>query len=116
LWSLIRALAPAIRDGLVALWVLDPKGGMELAPGAPMFARLVYRDDNDPDPLPAFHQMATVLDEAVRVMKARRARLRGGNVRVHAPTPVDPLIVVLIPPSSPSDASPHTCTLRCGAP
>jgi S-DNA-T family DNA segregation ATPase FtsK/SpoIIIE len=40
LWSLIRSLGPGIRDGLVRLWVLDPKGGMELAPGAPLFARL----------------------------------------------------------------------------
>jgi DNA segregation ATPase FtsK/SpoIIIE, S-DNA-T family len=95
LWSLIRGLSPAIRDGLVALWVLDPKGGMELAPGAPMFARLVYGDDDDPDPLAAFRDMATVLDEAVRVMKARQARLRGGT-RLHTATPVDPLIVVLI--------------------
>jgi S-DNA-T family DNA segregation ATPase FtsK/SpoIIIE len=27
LWSLIQGLGPAIRDGLVKLWVLDPKGG-----------------------------------------------------------------------------------------
>jgi S-DNA-T family DNA segregation ATPase FtsK/SpoIIIE len=26
LWSLVRALAPPIRDGLAALWVIDPKG------------------------------------------------------------------------------------------
>jgi S-DNA-T family DNA segregation ATPase FtsK/SpoIIIE len=96
LWSLIRALAAAIRDGLVALWVLDPKGGMELAPGAPMFARLVYGDDDDPDPLAAFRDMATVLDEAVRVMKARQARLRDATSRLHTPTPVDPLLVVLV--------------------
>jgi DNA segregation ATPase FtsK/SpoIIIE, S-DNA-T family len=89
IWSLIRALSPAIRDGLVALWVLDPKGGMELAPGAPMFARLVYGDDTDPDPLAAFREMATVLDEAVRVMKARQARLRGAKFRLHSPTAVD---------------------------
>jgi S-DNA-T family DNA segregation ATPase FtsK/SpoIIIE len=96
IWSLIRALAAAIRDGLVVLWVLDPKGGMELASGAPMFARLVYGDDDDPDPLTAFHQMAGVLDEAVRVMKARQARLRGGKSRLHTPMPSDPLIVVLV--------------------
>jgi S-DNA-T family DNA segregation ATPase FtsK/SpoIIIE len=96
LWSLIRGLAPAIRDGLVALWVLDPKGGMELAPGEPMFARLVYGEDDNPDPLAAFHDMATVLDEAVRVMKARQARLRGGKSRQHTPNPLDPLLVVLV--------------------
>jgi DNA segregation ATPase FtsK/SpoIIIE, S-DNA-T family len=96
IWSLIRAMAAAIRDGLVALWVLDPKGGMELAPGAPMFARLVYGDDDDPDPLAAFREMAAVLDEAVRVMKARQARLRGDGTRVHVPTPSQPLIVVLV--------------------
>ncbi len=32
-WSLIRGLAPAIRDGSVQLWVVDPKGGMELGAG-----------------------------------------------------------------------------------
>ena len=33
IWSLICALAPGIRDGLVQVWAVDPKGGMELAPG-----------------------------------------------------------------------------------
>ena len=33
---------PAVRDGLVRLWVLDPKGGMELAAGAPLFDRFAY--------------------------------------------------------------------------
>jgi DNA segregation ATPase FtsK/SpoIIIE, S-DNA-T family len=33
LHSMIRGLEPAVRDGLVELWVLDPKGGMDLAPG-----------------------------------------------------------------------------------
>ena len=31
--SLLRGLAPGIRDGLVEVWAVDPKGGMELAPG-----------------------------------------------------------------------------------
>jgi S-DNA-T family DNA segregation ATPase FtsK/SpoIIIE len=95
LWSLIRGLATAIRDGLVALWVLDPKGGMELASGEPMFARFVYGDDDNPDPLAAYQEMAAVLDEAVRVMKARQARLRG-TTRLHTPTSAEPLIVVMV--------------------
>jgi DNA segregation ATPase FtsK/SpoIIIE-like protein len=40
--------------------------------------------------------VAAVLDEAVRVMKARQARLRGGNSRLHTPTAMDPLLVVLV--------------------
>ncbi len=31
LWSIIDQLAPAVRAGMVELWALDPKGGMELA-------------------------------------------------------------------------------------
>ena len=33
LWSMIDQLAPAVRGGMVELWALDPKGGMELAFG-----------------------------------------------------------------------------------
>jgi DNA segregation ATPase FtsK/SpoIIIE, S-DNA-T family len=62
LWSLTRGLGPAIRDGLVRLWVLDPKGGMELAAGAPLFARFAYDS-------PA--AMAAVLEDAVEVMQDR---------------------------------------------
>jgi S-DNA-T family DNA segregation ATPase FtsK/SpoIIIE len=85
LWSLIRSLGPGIRDGLVRLWVLDPKGGMELAAGAPLFARFAYDS-------PA--AMADVLDDAVEVMQARAARLRG-LTRLHQPTTDEPLIVVV---------------------
>jgi DNA segregation ATPase FtsK/SpoIIIE, S-DNA-T family len=86
IWSLIRALGPLIRDGLVKLWVLDPKGGMELAAGAPLFDRFVYDD-------PA--AMAAVLKDAVAVMQARAARLRG-HTRLHNPTVDEPLITVVV--------------------
>jgi S-DNA-T family DNA segregation ATPase FtsK/SpoIIIE len=86
LWSLIRSIGPAVRDGLAELWVLDPKGGMELASGAPLFARFAYDD-------PA--AMATVLDDAVTVMQARASRLRGVT-RLHEPTADEPLIVVVV--------------------
>ncbi len=33
LWSIVAALAPGVRAGLVQVWALDPKGGMELAFG-----------------------------------------------------------------------------------
>jgi S-DNA-T family DNA segregation ATPase FtsK/SpoIIIE len=86
LYSMIRAIGPAVRDGLAELWVLDPKGGMELAPGAPLFARFAYDK-------PA--AMASVLEDAVTVMQARAARLRGVT-RLHEPTADEPLIVVVV--------------------
>jgi S-DNA-T family DNA segregation ATPase FtsK/SpoIIIE len=86
LWSLIRGLGPTVRDGLAELWVLDPKGGMELAPGAGLFARFAHDT-------PA--HMAAVLEDAVAVMQARAARLRGVT-RMHEPSSGEPLIVVVV--------------------
>jgi S-DNA-T family DNA segregation ATPase FtsK/SpoIIIE len=86
LWCLILGLGPAIRDGLVQLWVLDPKGGMELAAGAPLFDRFAYDTPAD---------LAAVLEEAVAVMDARARRLRGVT-RLHEPSVAEPLIVVVV--------------------
>ena len=33
IWSLLLQLAPLVRAGLVEVWAVDPKGGMELAAG-----------------------------------------------------------------------------------
>ena len=86
LWSLIRGVAPAVRDGLVRLVVLDPKGGMELAAGAPLFHRFCHGTAT---------AMADVLEEAVTIMQARAARLRGVT-RLHEPTTDEPLVVVVV--------------------
>ncbi|MEU7795577.1 FtsK/SpoIIIE domain-containing protein [Micromonospora tulbaghiae] len=86
LWSLLRSLAGGIRSGLVEVWAFDPKGGMELAAGVPLFTRFAY---DDPD------SMAGVLEEAVKRMRLRAARLRGVT-RQHVPTPEDPLLVLVV--------------------
>jgi S-DNA-T family DNA segregation ATPase FtsK/SpoIIIE len=86
LWSLIRGVGPAVRDGLAELWVLDPKGGMELAPGAGLFARFAH---DTPE------AMAAVLEDAVAVMRTRASRLRGVT-RLHEPSSDEPLIVVVV--------------------
>ncbi|PRY19977.1 FtsK/SpoIIIE domain-containing protein [Pseudosporangium ferrugineum] len=85
-WSLLRSMAAGIASGVVEVWAFDPKGGMELAAGGPLFARFAY---DDPD------SMAGVLEEAVKRMKSRAARLRG-LTRQHVPTADDPLIVIVI--------------------
>ncbi len=86
IWSMIRSMAPLVADGVVELWVIDPKGGMELAPGRALFAR--FEADR-------FEAMAGLLDEAVALMK-RRARRLAGVARRHEPSTDDPLVVVII--------------------
>jgi S-DNA-T family DNA segregation ATPase FtsK/SpoIIIE len=85
-WSLLRALAGGIWSGLVQVWAFDPKGGMELAAGLPLFARFACED---------FDAMADMLEEAVATMRERTARLRGVT-RQHIPTVDDPLYLIII--------------------
>jgi DNA segregation ATPase FtsK/SpoIIIE, S-DNA-T family len=86
LWSILRALTPLISDGSVQVWAIDPKGGMELVLGRPLFAR--YEDTD-------LEAMAGLLEDAVTGMDARTQRLKG-ITRQHRPTPADPYVIVLI--------------------
>ena len=86
IWAIVRALAGGVGTGLVQLWGLDPKGGMELGIGLPLFARFASKD---------FPAMAEMLEEAASKAQARAARL-AGKTRQHQPTPADPLIVLII--------------------
>ena len=93
LWSLLTALGPGIRDGLAQVWALDPKGGMELAPGRALFTRFVY---GDPDEGAGYElDFAVVLEDAVLVMRRRQAAMRGHS-RLHTPTVAEPLVVVIV--------------------
>jgi len=85
-WSLVRTLGRRIAEGSVQLWVVDPKGGMELAPGLPLFTRFACTD-----PIEA----AVLLEDAQQLLQERASRLRGVT-RLHEPTPDDPLIVVVV--------------------
>jgi S-DNA-T family DNA segregation ATPase FtsK/SpoIIIE len=87
LGSLLRSLGPAIRDGRVRVWAIDPKGGMELSPSAPLFHRFAYGD-------PA--AMVELLEDAVAFMHERADRLRQRSERVHVPSTADPLLVVVV--------------------
>lgn len=91
-WSILDALAPAIRSGHAQVWALDPKGGIELAAGRKLFARFCYGDPESPSYETGF---ADVLEEAVAVMRDRQSRLRG-LTRLHTPSPAEPLIVLMI--------------------
>jgi S-DNA-T family DNA segregation ATPase FtsK/SpoIIIE len=92
LWSIIAALGPGIRAGLVQVWALDPKGGMELAAGRRLFAKFCYGGHDTVGWESAF---ADVLDEAVERMRARQATMRGFS-RLHKPTTAEPFIVLVV--------------------
>ena len=105
LWSILHAVSPGIRSGLVEAWGIDPKGGMEFAMGQHLFTRYCYghdQADDDGDQADnegegAAHELAfaEVLEEAVAIMQARQFRLRGFT-RWHTPTEEEPLILIVI--------------------
>jgi DNA segregation ATPase FtsK/SpoIIIE, S-DNA-T family len=86
-WSILRALTPAIHAGWVVVTGVDPKGGMELYPGRPLFR--YYADDTPAAQIEA-------LEAAVERMTARRDRLRAAGRRRHVPSVEDPFEVVLV--------------------
>ncbi|BCY05412.1 FtsK/SpoIIIE domain-containing protein [Actinoplanes sp. L3-i22] len=86
IWSIVRSLAGGVASGLVELWGLDPKGGMELGIGRALFAKFASRD---------FAEMAAMLEHAAATAQGRAARL-AGKTRQHTPTEDEPLIVLVI--------------------
>src|SRR5690606_23581464 len=85
-WSFVRSLAGGVASGEVELWGFDPKGGMELGGGLPLFTHFACED---------FQAMADLLEEAVDVARSRAARLRG-HTRQHVPTVAEPLVVLVV--------------------
>jgi S-DNA-T family DNA segregation ATPase FtsK/SpoIIIE len=67
---------------------------MELAGGRGLFARFVYGDPDNPA-LDYEAEFASVLEDAVAVMRRRQSQLRG-RTRLHAPSVAEPLIVVVV--------------------
>jgi DNA segregation ATPase FtsK/SpoIIIE, S-DNA-T family len=84
IWSMIRALLPAIASGWVQVWALDPKR-MELSFGRVIFAR--YADQAA--------AMVQLLESAAAEMHQRAAQL-GGKTRTFTPSAEFPFLVVLV--------------------
>ena len=84
IWSLIRALLPAIASGWVQVWAIDPKR-MELSFGRALFCRY------------ACHAAAMVelLEAAVAEMHDRAGQF-GGVTRTFTPSGGFPFVVVLV--------------------
>jgi S-DNA-T family DNA segregation ATPase FtsK/SpoIIIE len=87
LQSLIRSLAPAIRDGSVIIWLFDPKEGLEFGALEELAAR--YEDGDH-------EAMAEMLGDAVTMMRKQMRKLRATGLRKHVPTPEMPLVLIVI--------------------
>jgi DNA segregation ATPase FtsK/SpoIIIE, S-DNA-T family len=85
-WSVLAGLGPAIRAGIVQLWVVDPKGGMEFGPGQALY----HRFEHDPG-----EGTLRLLRDAAGILTSRAARLRGVT-RSHTPTTEEPLVLLVI--------------------
>jgi S-DNA-T family DNA segregation ATPase FtsK/SpoIIIE len=90
LWSIVASLGPAIRDGLVRLEGIDPKGGMELGFGRELFHRLLTMDGPGAEK-DAVDFLEDLADEADR----RDARM-AGKTRVLEPSTSMPFLVIVI--------------------
>lgn len=94
LWSLLGGVAPLIHSGEVRVWGIDPKGGMELGAAEDLFTRLVWGEPSEDGPWQ--EPMVAALEDAVRGMQLRAARLRAAGERVHTPTAEDPLTLIVV--------------------
>lgn len=87
LWSLLHGLAPNVSAGRVQVWAIDPKGGMELRPGLPLFSRF---EDSDPE------SMCRMLEELVDLKDRRAKGLARHGLRKHAASVDSPHILAVI--------------------
>lgn len=85
IWSIIRNLAVAIRDGWVKVCALDPKGGMELGPGKPLWAGFASR----------YGEMAALIHKCAQEMQERSHEL-SDKTRTHKPSEKYPFVILLI--------------------
>ncbi|WP_131817016.1 cell division protein FtsK [Nocardia salmonicida] len=86
-WSLLAALGPGIRDGVVIVWVIDPKGGMEFGYARKWFAR--FASDSGSAAL-------QILEDAMNLVQVRGERYRDNRARKITPTVDEPLVLLLV--------------------
>jgi S-DNA-T family DNA segregation ATPase FtsK/SpoIIIE len=72
LWSTVWALAPMVKAGLVRLYGIDPKGGMELGQCPEIFHKIAY--DNGPDAVELLEELAANLRERAGTYRGIRRR------------------------------------------
>ncbi|WP_193616644.1 type IV secretory system conjugative DNA transfer family protein [Candidatus Protofrankia datiscae] len=87
LHSILRGLAPLIAAGVVEVWGIDPKGGMELYPARGLFTR--YADGST-------GEMADLLMAGADYTRIRAAELKTRRLRMLTPSVETPFVLLLV--------------------
>ena len=87
IWSIVGALTAGIQSGMVQVWAIDPKGGIELGLGRQVFTR--FTAGSDPE------QIRDLLASARAQMEARQARMVGHS-RLHEPSAAEPWVLIVV--------------------
>lgn len=87
LWSLLHALGPSTKEGVVQIWAIDPKGGMELRPGRRLFTR--FEDGTT-------EAMCEMLEDLVRLKDERARSLAAAGARSHVASQQSPHILLVV--------------------
>ncbi|HEX2290764.1 MAG TPA: FtsK/SpoIIIE domain-containing protein [Pseudonocardiaceae bacterium] len=72
MWAVLRALAPWIRCGLVQVFGIDPKGGMELGRAEGLFQRLVCT--NGAEAIELLEHVATLTRQRAETLRRQASR------------------------------------------
>ncbi|MGH8623922.1 MAG: type IV secretory system conjugative DNA transfer family protein [Gammaproteobacteria bacterium] len=72
MWAVLRALAPWIRSGLVQVFGIDPKGGMELGRAPDLFQQLVCT--NGIDAVALLEHVATLTRQRAEALRRQASR------------------------------------------
>ena len=87
MWAVLRALAPWIRTGLVQVFGIDPKGGMELGRAEGLFQALVCTNGV---------QAVELLEHVATVTRQRADALRQQRTRQWSPASGQPFVLLII--------------------
>jgi DNA segregation ATPase FtsK/SpoIIIE, S-DNA-T family len=87
MWAVLRALAPWIRCGLVQVFGIDPKGGMELGRAAGVFQKLVCSNGVE---------AVELLEHVATLTRQRAAALRVQGTRKWTPASGQPFVLLIV--------------------
>jgi DNA segregation ATPase FtsK/SpoIIIE, S-DNA-T family len=87
MWALLHTLAPWIRSGLVQVFGIDPKGGMELGRAPEVFQKLVCTNGTD---------AVELLEHLTTLTRHRATALRAQGTRKWTPASGQPFVLLIV--------------------